>query len=90
MESYHHHGHGLWGVALKNSDQLVGDCGITMQEIDGETVPEIGYHIHKDYWNKGYASEAALACKQYAFNKLGYDRVYSYTTLNNVPSQKSR
>ncbi|WP_369404806.1 GNAT family N-acetyltransferase [Piscibacillus salipiscarius] len=61
---------------------------MTMQEIDGETVPEIGYHIHKDYWNKGYASEAALACKQYAFNKLGYDRVYSYTTLNNVPSQK--
>ncbi|MEN1969062.1 GNAT family N-acetyltransferase [Lentibacillus sp. N15] len=88
MENYKRYNHGLWAVILKDGDKFIGDCGITMQTIKGETVPEIGFHIIKEYWNKGYATEAAFACKEYAFHVLGYTKIFSYTTLRNISSQK--
>jgi len=88
IENYRKYGHGLWAVILKESDVFIGDCGITMQNIDNEIVPEIGFHIIKKYCNKGYATEAALACKEYAFNVLQYPKVFSYTTVRNISSQK--
>lgn len=89
IDNYKQYNHGLWAVILKDGERLIGDCGITMQEIADETVPEIGFHIIKEYWNKGYATEAARACKDYAFAVLNYPRVFSYTTVKNVPSQKA-
>lgn len=88
LTNYKTNKHGLWAVILKDGEKFIGDCGITMQKIDGETVPEIGFHILKDYWNNGYASEAALACKQYAFKVMNYPSVFSYTTIRNIASQK--
>ena len=88
LENYKRYKHGLWAVILKEGDKFIGDCGITMQNIDGEKLPEIGFHINKEYWNKGYATEAAWACKEYAFNTLHYSKIFSYTTLKNKPSQK--
>lgn len=88
INNYEQYNHGLWAVILKDGERFIGDCGITMQEIDGETVPEIGFHIIKDYWNKGYATEAAIGCMNYAFKVLGYPKIFSYTTLKNLPSQK--
>lgn len=88
LDNYEKYNHGLWAVILKDGDKLIGDCGITMQNIENETVPEIGFHINKNYWNKGYATEAAIACKNYAFEVLGYPKIFSYTTLKNIPSQK--
>jgi RimJ/RimL family protein N-acetyltransferase len=88
INNYKKYNHGLWAVILKDGEKFIGDCGITMQIIEKETVPEIGFHIIKDYWNKGYATEAALACKDYAFRVLNYPKVFSYTTVKNVPSQK--
>ncbi|TFJ91241.1 N-acetyltransferase [Lentibacillus salicampi] len=88
MKNYKQEKHGLWAVILKEGDTFIGDCGITMQNIDDERLPEIGFHIIKEYWNKGYATEAAFACKEYAFNILGYPKIFSYTTLQNIPSQK--
>ncbi|MEC5425249.1 GNAT family N-acetyltransferase [Virgibacillus sp. C22-A2] len=88
IDNYKKYNHGLWAVVLKDGDNLIGDCGITMQFIEGETVPEIGFHIIKDYWNKGYATEAAIACRDYAFMVLKYPKVFSYTTIKNTPSQK--
>ena len=79
---------GLWAVVLKEDGTFLGDCGITMQNIDGEVVPEIGFHIIKIYCNKGYATEAAKACMKYAFNVLGFEKIYSYSTIDNLPSQK--
>ena len=61
LENYKKYGFGLWAVCLKDSGKLIGDCGITIQNIDGKLLPEIGYHIHKDFWQQGYASEAAVA-----------------------------
>ncbi len=88
MDNYKMYNHGLWAVILKDGDQFIGDCGITMQTIATETVPEIGFHIIKDYWNKGYATEAAIACMDYSFKVLHYPKVFSYTTVKNIPSQK--
>lgn len=88
LDNYRKYRHGLWAVILKECDIFIGDCGITMQNIDGEIVPEIGFHIIKDYWNRGYATEAALACKEYAFYVFNYPRVFSYTTIDNIPSQR--
>jgi RimJ/RimL family protein N-acetyltransferase len=88
LDNYKKYNHGLWAVILKDEESFLGDCGITMQLIDQEQVPEIGFHILKDYWNKGYATEAAIACKHYAFDVLGYSKVFSYTSLRNIPSQK--
>ncbi|SFL34954.1 Protein N-acetyltransferase, RimJ/RimL family [Gracilibacillus orientalis] len=88
IDNYKKYNHGLWAVVLKNEEIFIGDCGITMQIIDEETVPEIGFHIIKDHWNKGYATEAAIACKEHAFKVLNYPKVFSYTTIKNIPSQK--
>jgi RimJ/RimL family protein N-acetyltransferase len=88
VKNYKEYSHGLWAVVLREGDTFIGDCGITMQNIDGVMLPEIGFHIIKEYWNKGYATEAASACKEYAFNVLGYSEIFSYTPLKNVPSQK--
>jgi uncharacterized protein (TIGR00290 family) len=88
ITNYKTYNHGLWAVILKDGEKLIGDCGITMQKIEDDTVPEIGFHIIKDYWNKGYATEAALACKQFAFEVMNYPSVFSYTTIRNIASQK--
>lgn len=88
IENYSKYNHGLWAVILKKGEVFLGDCGITMQRIEDEIVPEIGFHIIKDYCNKGYATEAALACKEYAFETLNYSRVFSITSERNIPSQK--
>ncbi len=88
MDNYRKYKHGLWAVILKDGERFLGDCGITMQIIDRETVPEIGFHIIKKYWNQGYATEAAVACMEYAFKVLKYPKVFSYTTVKNLPSQR--
>jgi RimJ/RimL family protein N-acetyltransferase len=88
ISNYKKYKHGLWAVILKENKHFIGDCGITMQDIGNETVPEIGFHIIREYSNKGYATEAAMACANYAFNELNYPKVYSYTTIENIPSQR--
>jgi RimJ/RimL family protein N-acetyltransferase len=88
IANYKEFSHGLWAVILKESDELIGDCGITMQNIGDEIVPEIGFHIIREFCNKGYASEAAIACKDYAFRVFHYPKIFSYTSVRNIPSQK--
>ncbi|WP_312650041.1 GNAT family N-acetyltransferase [Aminipila sp.] len=88
IENYQKYKHGLWAVISKDDEIFLGDCGITMQNIDDETVPEIGFHIIKKYCNSGFATEAALACKEYAFQVLKYSKVFSYTTIKNASSRK--
>lgn len=88
LDRYKNDGFGLWAVILKSSGEFVGQCGITWQDIDGETVPEIGYLFKRKYWHKGYATEAAQGCKKYAFGTLGFDRVYSIIRDNNYASQR--
>ncbi|MCT8136662.1 GNAT family N-acetyltransferase [Anaerobacillus sp. CMMVII] len=86
QERYRADGYGLWAVCRKDTLACIGDCGLVKQEVDGKAEVEIGYHINKRYWSKGYATEAALACKEYGFDKLNLDKVISIIDPNNKPS----
>jgi RimJ/RimL family protein N-acetyltransferase len=86
IENYIKYKHGLWAVILKQYNNFIGDCGLTIQDIEGEDLPEIGYHIKKEYCNRGYATEASQACINYAFHILNYNKLYSYMKHDNLPS----
>ncbi len=86
LDNYSRYGFGLWAIQLKENGCFIGDCGITMQNIDGEQLPEIGYHINKLYWRNGYAKEAAAAVRDWCFENTCFDAVYSYMKHTNVAS----
>lgn len=87
-ERYENDGFGLWAVIRKDSGQMIGQCGITMQDYREGQVMEVGYLFEKEYWGQGYATEAAVACREYAFNELNAEEVYSIIRDTNIPSQK--
>ena len=88
-ERYEKDGFGLWAVVLKETGEMIGDCGITLQNIHGQMLPEVGYHIRRDHQRRGYASEAAAACIRWAFENRDFPAVYSYMKYTNIPSQKT-
>jgi [ribosomal protein S5]-alanine N-acetyltransferase len=83
---YESDGYGLWAMLLKDSGELIGDCGCFLRDVAGRDEIEIGYHVRRDLWGNGYATEAAQACMQYAFTKLGVDCVISLIRPENVQS----
>ncbi|MBR4873596.1 MAG: GNAT family N-acetyltransferase [Clostridia bacterium] len=86
LDSYRQNGFGLWALELKDTGAFIGDCGISMQNIDGEMLPEIGYHVNKKYWRRGYAKEASAAVRDWLFENTDFDCVYSYMNQENLPS----
>ena len=85
--NYARYGFGLWAVELRESGEFVGQCGLTMQETpEGERL-EVGYLFRRDRWRRGYATEAAAACTEYAFSTLGAEEVCSIIRDNNLPSR---
>ena len=87
LARYAEYGFGLWAVLRKTGGDMIGQCGITMQAVGEQLVPEVGYLFAKAFWHQGYATEAATAVRDYAFNTLGFPRVYSIIRDNNLPSQ---
>lgn len=87
LANYKKYGFGLWAVVLKETGSMIGQCGLTMQNYNDSKVLEVGYLLRKEYWHHGYASEAAIACKDYAFNRLHAKEVYSIIRDTNIPSQ---
>ncbi len=81
-------GHGLWAMVLKSSGEVVGDCGLTRQTVDAVNEIEIGYHVRRDLWGRGYAPEAAGACRDYGFARLDADRLISLIRPENLPSRR--
>lgn len=86
IERYRILGFGLWAVCLKDTGEMIGDCGLTMQNIDGFIMPEIGYHIAKKHQHRGYAKEAAGKCRDWAFLNTPFGAVYSYMHKDNIAS----
>lgn len=88
IDRYQRWGFGFWAVILKETDEMIGQCGLTMQPWKEEEVLEIGYLFERKYWHNGYATEAARACKEYAFEKLGAKEVCSIIRDTNLASQR--
>jgi RimJ/RimL family protein N-acetyltransferase len=86
LERYETDGFGLWAVILKENGTMIGQCGLTMQAYRDGRVMEVGYLFLKAYWHRGYATEAAVACKEYAFGALNAEEVYSIIRNTNTPS----
>lgn len=86
IRNYDQYGFGLWAVILKTTGEFIGDCGLTIQNINGEMLPEIGYHINKKYWRQEFGSEAAKAVRDWAFKNTEYDSLYSYMKHTNCAS----
>ena len=78
---------GLWAVILKETQEMIGQCGLTMQPWKDKEVLEIGYLFERSYWHRGYATEAAKACKKYAFEILKANEVCSIIRDTNIASQ---
>lgn len=117
-------GYGALAVELRETGEMIGQCGITMQDCAGVTactaaadgeeggqapageeagpsallseridatprtlqVPEVGYLLAKNYWHRGYATESARACMEFAFDVLGVPEVFSCIRGDNTPS----
>lgn len=88
LSRYEKWGFGLWAVILKEDGQFIGQCGLTMQPWKDREVLEIGYLFQRSHWHRGFATEAASACKRYAFQTLGAKEVCSVIRDSNIPSQK--
>jgi [ribosomal protein S5]-alanine N-acetyltransferase len=79
-------GYGLFSVILKETGGLIGDCGLEQIEIERST--ELGYDFRSDVWNQGYATEAAFAVRDYAFNVLHLPQLISFIRVGNLASKR--
>jgi RimJ/RimL family protein N-acetyltransferase len=87
MHRYKHNLGGLNVLEDKATGKMVGQCGLLIQEIEGKERLEIGYSILPEYWGKGYASEAAIKCKNFAFENNLADNLVSNVHINNIGSE---
>ena len=87
LGSYRDHGFGLWVAMLKDSGEFAGQCGLTLQEVEGEEEVEIGYLFLRRFWGRGLATEAARKVRDHGF-ALGYRRMISIIDPANFPSRR--
>jgi ribosomal-protein-alanine N-acetyltransferase len=78
----------LWGTFEKTSKKFVGRCGLLAWDLDGQKETEVGYILARDAWGKGFATEAARACRDYGMDVLGFDRLISVIKPENLASQR--
>lgn len=83
--------HQLGGMNVlldKTTDEFIGQCGLLIQEVDGIKELEIGYSILPKHWNKGYATETAINCRDFAFSKAYAESLISIVHIDNIKSEK--
>lgn len=85
---YDSQGYGLWAVEHKTDGQLLGYCGLMLQQVEGQQDLEVGYRLDPAWWNQGLATEAAGAARDYAFERLGAKRLIAIIDGLNVASQR--
>jgi [ribosomal protein S5]-alanine N-acetyltransferase len=82
------HGLGLLAIEERETKELVGDCGPSLQQVDGTSFVELGWHVRRDRQGRGYATEAGAVCRDHAWRVLDVDRLISLIRPENVPSWK--
>ncbi|MCL2585235.1 MAG: GNAT family N-acetyltransferase [Streptosporangiales bacterium] len=88
QRNYRDHGFGLWIISLRDTGEFVGDCGLTVQHVDGVDELEVGYHVRAGLQGNGYATEAAAASRDFARDVLGAERLIAIINPLNEPSQR--
>lgn len=88
IETHRRHGYGRFAVIEGVSGELIGDCGITIQDIDGKEEYEVGYRVGKSRWGRGYAHEASAAVVKYGFEVLALSRLCSYMASDHRQSRR--
>ena len=85
--NYATHGYGLWIVETLDGEFL-GDCGLTWQQVNDRSELEVGFHIRADSWGRGYATEAAAACKEFALAELDVVQLVAIIHPENMASRR--
>ena len=78
---------GMNALVDKSTGRLIGFCGLLVQTVDQKTELEIGYSILPEYWGQGYATEAAIKCRDYAFEHYNIESIISIISLTNKASE---
>ena len=87
IDSYLTNKFGLYLCVLKQNNLAIGYCGFILQhDIEGKDEVEIGYGLIRKFWHKGYATEAAVGCKKFGFEKLQLENIISLIRPENIPS----
>ena len=87
-ERQREHGHSLWVLEALDDGRYLGDCGVLLQDVEGEAVLEVGYHLRAAERGRGFAIEAARHCLALAFDELGAQEVGSLVHPDNEPSAR--
>jgi len=87
QNNYAEHGHGLWIVETLDGE-FVGDCGLTWQKVNGRPELEVGYHVRTALQGRGYATEAAAACRDFARDALGATKLVAIIHPDNAASAR--
>ena len=87
LRNYERYGFGLWALEPKPQRQLIGDCGLTYQDVEGREELEIGYHVLEQERGKGYATEAARASLDFGFAHTHCERICSIVRPANWASR---
>lgn len=84
------YGYGLFAVEVKISGEFIGYIGLHHTTFEADFCPciEIGWRLCVEAWGKGYATEGAMACLDYAFGSLQVPELYSFTSLPNRRSER--
>ncbi len=88
LECQRRHGFSLYSVVLKENGEVIGDCGLECDEIEGEQIVGIGFDFRRSYWGHGYATEAARAVLEFGFATFGFESIFGWIDPRNVPSQR--
>ena len=86
LPQYALYNHGRWAVHLKPSLQFLGWCGLKYRPELNET--DLGFRLKKEFWGKGYATEAAFASIKYGFESVGLKQITGRAEVENVASWK--
>jgi ribosomal-protein-alanine N-acetyltransferase len=88
MKGYERDGFGLVAVEDRNTSEFLGDCGPTIQDVEGEPHVELGWHVRRDRWGQGIATEAGAACRDWCWTTLDVDDLISLIRPENYQSRR--
>ena len=90
IDHYNKNKFSIYAVELKSTKEMIGFCGLFIPSFEAHFTPcvETGWRLGSQYWNHGYATEAAKTVLQYAFETLHLNEIVSFTAVNNIRSRR--